>query len=810
MLGTIGQLLILTSFVACGLAGFAFLQAARLEDASSDWKRIGRAAWGVMLVSSLTAFGLLMWLSVTHQFQYAYVYENTSLALPLQYLISATWAGQEGSFLLWIILNGVVGVALIRWARDYEAPTMTVVAFSQVFLITMIVGLKIGSFTVGASPFITLAEKFPDAPMLQAGLIPKDGQGLNDLLQNYWMVIHPPTLFSGFATMMVPFAFAITALWKKKYTEWVRPALPWTLVALLLLGVGIAMGGYWAYVTLSFGGYWAWDPVENSSLVPWLVGVAGLHTMIIQKRSGSSRKAALFLTILAYLLVIYSTFLTRSGILGDISVHSFVDLGLYNQLLLWILTLAAVGFGLFAYRFRELPTPKQEPNFLSREFMTFAGAMLICAVATVVLIGTSAPILGRIFRDSPSSVPLAFYNKWTLPLTIVFLFLAGLGQLFWWHKMSVENVNRVLLKPIVLSVVSTVAVLLFTPFVEETTQRGASETATAMTQAGLGSSLGSTWAAYGPGLLLLMLVFVAFFSLYGNGLVLWRISRGNPRLAGGAFTHVGFAVMVLGVVASSGFSKGLGVDPSGQGRKNFVIDRGQTVAVDGYRVTYTGRTISEEGHPAYVLDVRDPQGRPFTVKPVAYQSSRKQWIQHPDVRLGFMKDLFVAVSPSAMFDTQSTPNSVTLARGDSTLLGDGAYVLHFLAFDLNAGETHKTPQTAVAVGAVLTLTERATGETRTLTPVYVVEEDGSVRFVPVEIPEWNITLAFTGMDVNSGKIDIGLEGVTAPTEDWLVVQAYEKPLINFVWLGIILLTIGFGLAVYRRTGDLRHSRSRRS
>ncbi len=810
MLGTIGQLLILTSFVACGLAGFAFFQAARQEQTPSDWIRIGRAAWGVTFLSSLAAFGILMWLSVTHQFQYAYVYENTSMALSSEYLISATWAGQEGSFLLWIIMNGIVGAALIRWARDYEAPAMAVVAFSQIFLISMIVGLKIGSLSIGASPFITLAEKFPDAPMLQAGLVPKDGQGLNDLLQNYWMVIHPPTLFMGFASMMAPFAFAVTALWKKKYTEWVRPALPWTLAALLFLGVGIAMGGYWAYVTLSFGGYWAWDPVENSSLVPWLVGVAALHTMIIQKRSGSSQKASLFLTVLAYLLVIYSTFLTRSGILGDISVHSFVDLGLYNQLLIWILTLAVLGFGLFAYRYRELPTPRQEPSLLSREFMTFSGAMLICAVAAVVIMGTSAPILGRIFRDSPSSVPLMFYNKWTLPLTIVFLFLAGLGQLFWWNKMSVESVNRVLLKPVVLSVVSTVAVLLFTPFVEETTHVGAGSATGAMTQAGLAGSLSEAWAAYGPGLLLLMLVFVAFFSLYGNGLVLWRIARGNPRLAGGAFTHVGFAVMILGVVASSGFSKGLGSDPSGQGRNNFVIDRGQTVAVDGYRVTYSGRAVSRDGHPAYVLDVRDPKGRSFSVKPVAYKSNRQQWIQHPDVRLGLVKDLFVAVSPSEMFDTQTAANAVTLARGDSTLLDDGAYVLRFLAFDLNAGEAHKNPQTAVAVGAVLSLTERASGETRTLTPVYVVEGDGTVRFVPVAVPEWNLALSFTGMDVNSGKIDIGLEGVSASTEDWLVVQAYEKPLINLVWLGIIMLSFGIGLAIYRRAGDLRHSRNRSS
>src|SRR5690606_32791047 len=145
----------------------------------------------------------------------------------------------------------------------------------RVFLSSMIVGLAVGPFHLGPSPFITLAEKFPDAPMLQQpGFMPEDGQGLNDLLQNPWMVIHPPTLFAGFSMMAVPFGFAIAGLWLRRYTQWVRPSLPWSLAALGFLGLGIMMGGYWAYVTLSFGGWWAWDPVENSSFVPWLFGAA--------------------------------------------------------------------------------------------------------------------------------------------------------------------------------------------------------------------------------------------------------------------------------------------------------------------------------------------------------------------------------------------------------------------------------------------------------------------------------------------------------------------------------------------------------
>ncbi|MBT8399389.1 MAG: cytochrome c biogenesis protein CcsA [Rhodothermia bacterium] len=809
MAGIIGHLLILTAFVACGLSGAAYLRASR-ESATSEWFTVARAAWAVMAVCTIGAFVVLGYTVVTHQFQYAYVYEHSSRALPVHFLISATWAGQEGSFLLWIILNGVVGLGLIRWARDYEATTMAVIALCQIFLISMVVGLKIGAVPIGSSPFMTLAEKFPDAPMLKAGLVPADGSGLNDLLQNYWMVIHPPTLFVGFATMIVPFAYAVSAVWKRRYTDWVRPALPWTLFAVMILGVGIAMGGYWAYVTLSFGGYWAWDPVENSSLVPWLIGIAAVHTMIIQKRSGTSHKAALFLCILAYMFVVYSTFLTRSGILGDISVHSFVDLGLYNQLLLWILTMGVVGFGLFAYRYKELPRPRQEPGLLSRETMIFVGAMLICATALVVILGTSAPILGRIFRDNPSTVPIAFYNKWSLPLSIGFVFLAGLGQLFWWNKMSIENANKVLLKPVALAVVSTIAVLLFTPFVEESVRSVPPANEVVAMTAGIFDGLGGHWQAYGPGLLLLLLLFVAFFALYGNGFVMWRVARGNPKLAGGALAHVGFALLVIGIIASSGFSNTVApVDPStGVQRDNFVLNRGQTARVAGYTVTYVGKEISSQNRPAYLLDVTDPSGSNYMLKPVSYESSTQQWIQHPDVRLGARKDLFVAVSPNEMFEDGSASGTTTVAlrKGEEVQLGGGEYSVAFVAFDLDADGAHISEDAQIVVGAELRITRLSDGRSETVIPVYSVGQDGAVQIEPAEIPDFGISVGFTGMNVDSGAVNISFIGVEGPREDWILIQAYEKPLINVVWIGIILLSIGFVLSIYRRAQEANRSR----
>ena len=811
MIGIIGELLIIIALVSCVISGVAYFFGVRNESLEIDWRKIGRISWLVMCICTVVATVILSSLIFNHQFQFAYVWQQSSRDLPAYFLFSSLWAGQEGSFMLWIVMMSLMGLALMRWAGLYESSVMSVVAFCQFFLIAMVAGLKFGPVNIGSSPFMLIYEKFPQTPL---GFIPPDGSGLNDLLQNYWMAIHPPTLFVGFTAMIVPFAFAIGALWQRRYTEWVRPALPWTIFAVMILGVGIMMGGYWAYETLSFGGYWAWDPVENSSLVPWIIGVAALHMMIVQKRSGVSHKSAIFLCILGFILVVYSTFLTRSGILGDVSVHSFVDLGLYNQLLIWILSMCGVGFGLFAWRYKELPKPAREPNMLSREFMIFSGALLLCGIAVVVLLGTSAPILGRIFRDNPSAVPISFYNVWTLPLSIGFIFLAGLGQLFWWNKMSVESVNKVLLKPIALSVVSTILVLIFTPFAQDTITLLASETTVQVeNQAALLAGLASFWNVYGGGILLLLLLFVTFFALFGNGFVLWKIGRGNMKLAGGAIAHIGLTVMVLGIIASSSFSNPLAGDVQDASRENFILDLGATRTIEGYTVTYRGKDFTAEGRPRYVLDFEDPRGRSFTMKPVAYLSNKEQWIQHPDIQMYFEKDIFVAVSPHVMFDSpdQSEPQgaSFTLSRADSVLLNDGAYGLKFMNFD-TAVESDLIPDsTAIAVAAQVNLTNYNTGEVRGLSPIYLVLEDGRQQFIQNRISDWGLVVTFSGMNVDNGSANFVIEGASADEEDWVVVQAYEKPLINLVWIGFLVLTGGFVISMVRRIRDHQNSRLNR-
>src|SRR6056297_1669903 len=396
MIGFLGDLFVNAAFITSILAAIGYFLYAQND--TSKYFRISNWLFGIQGVFLLIASGLLLYIILTHQFNFYYVYNYTSSDLQLKYLISAFWGGQEGSFMLWILFSIIIGLGLMKWTREpYRGPVLFFLTLTQVFLLSMVSGISIGDFQLGASPFRSLAEAMPNAPFLQSNpdFVPQDGKGLNDLLKSPWMMIHPPILFVGFAMMTVPFAFAIASLWTKTYHEWIRPALPWTLSANLFLLTAIFLGGYWAYETLSFGGYWAWDPVENASLVPWLIGTAGIHAMIIQRKSSRAHKASIFFAILAYVAIVYETFLTRSGVLADQSVHSFVDLGLYNQLLVYMLVMIVIGIGFFIYRYKELPSPENETGILTKEFFTFTGSMMLFILGAIIILGTSSPIIGK-------------------------------------------------------------------------------------------------------------------------------------------------------------------------------------------------------------------------------------------------------------------------------------------------------------------------------------------------------------------------------------------------------------------------------
>lgn len=347
-LGNLGHAFVILSFVASLLSAIFYFQHEQNKLTSGlSW---GKRFFQIHAASIVAVFVILFSIIFYHRYEFHYAWRHSSNSLPVYYMISCFWEGQEGSFLLWLFWNAMIGLILQRVAKAWESPVMVVVAFAQIALGSMLLGFHWGDLKIGSSPFDLLREQRPDflnIPILgQIGVgnyleVFKDGNGLNALLQNYWMVIHPPTLFLGFATAIVPFAYSIAALWRNNDRGWVSHALIWSLVCAGILGLGIIMGGFWAYEALSFGGYWAWDPVENASLMPWLIMASAAHMLIITKATGRHLFTSHLLTQIAFWLVLYATFLTRSGILGDASVHSFTDLGLSGQLLLFLLAFLA-------------------------------------------------------------------------------------------------------------------------------------------------------------------------------------------------------------------------------------------------------------------------------------------------------------------------------------------------------------------------------------------------------------------------------------------------------------------------------------
>ncbi len=440
-IGKFGDALIIISITAALLAAVSFFLSYRTKEES--YRRLGRLAFWVHSVALITAAGTLFYMLFNQYFEYDYVWKHANRDMPLRFIFSCFWEGQEGSFLLWSFWHVVLGNILLFTAKKWENLTMTVIAVMQVLLGAMVLGVYLFDYKIGNSPF-TLIREMPENIGLPWTTMPdylqkiptfQDGRGLNPLLQNYWMTIHPPTLFLGYASTIIPFAFVIAGLVSGKLREWIKPALPWAYFSVAVLGIGILMGGAWAYEALSFGGFWAWDPVENASLIPWITMVGAAHVMLVNQNKNKSLFTAVFLTLITFALVMYASFLVHSGVLGDTSVHAFTGNGMMKQHLFMLLLIVTVSVSLLllkkqmklmflsltllfiilgaatgyqvaalvaflvtaaimiivAYR-KFFPKPEKEEPLWSREFWMFIGSLVLLLSAAQVLIETSKPI----------------------------------------------------------------------------------------------------------------------------------------------------------------------------------------------------------------------------------------------------------------------------------------------------------------------------------------------------------------------------------------------------------------------------------
>jgi cytochrome c-type biogenesis protein CcmF len=586
----IGQAGITLGFATALLATVAYFFAAQREENSPEadnWLRIGRWSFGLHGLSVFTLIGTIFYVMVNQYYEYQYVQAHVSEDLPMKYIFSAFWEGQEGSFLLWMFWHVVLGMVLMATAKQWEAPTLSIVALVQAFLGSMILGVYIGfgddPTRLGINPMMLLREVV-DAPIFNSADYVEQisGTGLNPLLQNYWMTIHPPTLFLGFASTTIPFAYAIAGLWKKEHKSWLKPGLRWSLFSAAILGIGILMGGAWAYEALSFGGYWAWDPVENMSLVPWLILIAGIHTNLVANATGQSIRSTYVFYILTFVFIVYSTFLTRSGVLGDTSVHAFTEMGLEWHLVAFNVFFLMLGAVLLGIRYKGIPTPAKEESTPSKEFWMFIGSLVLLFSAALITGSTSLPVynkimaffdpnyIGRVITD-----PIPHYNKYQIWIAVFIGMFSGVSQYLRYRE---RNFSKYAAKfGLHLGIAVAITALM--------------------------SYLTSLWIDLGSWQYTVLLFF-GWFTVITNLDYLVSFARSNVKMAGSVVSHGGFGLMIVGILASGLNQEVISNNPfvmegliegasEEQMRKNVLLFKNSPLIMDNYRVTYVEDTVEQ-------------------------------------------------------------------------------------------------------------------------------------------------------------------------------------------------------------------------
>ena len=426
----LGQFALWTAMLVGGWAavvGFSGRWHGRPELALSVTRSV-YALWGVLLVAAACLWQGL----ITHDFNIEYVASYTSRNLPSYYIVSAFWAGQKGSLLFWAVVLATFA-SLAQWLTSarYRALMPYVAAVTSSVVV-----------------FFVMVMLFASNPFARLPFTPPDGNGLNPQLQNIGMVIHPPMLYLGYISITIPFAFAIAALLARRVDAgWIVAIRKWTIMSWLFLSIGITLGMWWAYVELGWGGYWAWDPVENASLLPWLTMSAFLHSVMIQEKRGMLKRWNMTLIIGSFLLSIFGTFITRSGVIA--SVHSFTQSNVGYFFLAFLVATAILSFTLLYTRWERLEADVQLESMMSREAAFLFNNLLFVGIAFSVLWGTLFPILSEAVRGTKISVGPPFFNKVNVPLGLLLLALTGIGPLIAWRKASTANLKRQFTWPVV-------------------------------------------------------------------------------------------------------------------------------------------------------------------------------------------------------------------------------------------------------------------------------------------------------------------------------------------------------------------------
>lgn len=817
--GQLGQFFIVFGFVTALFTAYSYLLAIRNEKLlvsdASLWMRLARIAYIFHVVSIVGAFGTLYYILANHLFEYHYAWRHSSRGLQVKYLLSCFWEGSEGSFLLWTIWQALLGLLVLKRKDRLESRVMVVIGIVQALLCTMLLGFYFGAdIKIGSTPFLLLRNSgmLDGAPMLHIDAdVTKplindylskftDGQGLNPLLQNYWMVIHPPVLFLGFALTLFPFAYCVAALWKNDYKEFVKPTLRWALAGGGILGLGIMMGGAWAYESLNFGGYWAWDPVENASLVPWLILIAALHTLIIYKSTRRSLKITMVFFMFSFLLVWYSTFLTRTGILGETSVHAFTDAAkfLYWQLLMVIGIYLLISILALIKGWRKMPKVAGEEEADSREFWMLIGSVFLLISSLIIILYTSLPVWAPLYNkitgtEIAPNDPVKFHNNIQVWFGIIIALLSGAVQ-FLKYKRTGSKV--VWLRLGIIALVSLVLTVLV------------------------------CWAQHIKPVPLMIFAFTILFSVLANVVYLTKNQKLHLKKAGASVAHFGFALMLLGILLSGYGKRVISLDQTGkvtdygkatfeenakESRENVLVFRNTYVPMGDYAVTYLGDSVVNNDPPITYYKVRfekrDPQTNAlkesFTLYPDVFVNPKGQEgiSPNPDAKHYVTHDIFTYISsisdPNASKDSSSFKQYIA-KRGDTIFVSNGYVVFESLQPNVES-KIYKPQPGEIAVGANLAA-YTMDGKVAEAQPVYIIKGNEASTITD--------TLRALGLQVSINHINPQEESVEfnikqrSQQDDYIVMKAMVFPYIGVLWIGIIVMFIGFVISWMARKNSV--------
>jgi cytochrome c-type biogenesis protein CcmF len=799
--GQVGHFFILLALIASLFSAIAYFKAASvsLENEKRSWVLFGRAAFFIQFISLLTVFITIYYICSHHYFEYLYAYKHASKELEPKYLLACIWEGQEGSFILWTLWQCVLGSVLIFTSRKREAPILGVISLAQFVLLMMILGIYFFNVRIGSSPFVLTRDELNGPIFSQPNYLSfiKDGIGLNVLLRNYWMVIHPPVLFLGFASTIVPLAFAFSSLLTKNYGDWVKPALPWVLLSGCVLSVGIMMGGKWAYESLSFGGYWAWDPVENAALVPWMILVAGLHCMAIYNSTGNALRASYLFIILSYFFVLYSTFLTRTGILGDTSVHSFTESGMAMNVLIgiYVIVISLPMLFLFIKNYKKIPTIQKEEDISSREFWMFIGSLIFFLAALFIISVTSLPVYNKVFGTSyadPQDREFT-YNKVLVLVAFIIGLLTALSQYLKYKNTGKKYLIKKMSWPLITAIAVSVLLAIFYPI---------------------------EYSKKGPGFLfaIYLALFASIFSVIANAAYLKTVLKGNLKAGGAAIAHLGFALMITGMLISSGNKKiisdnrktGLFIpfdkDPTGRQTENplenLTLLRNVPTQMGKYTVTYLDDSAAAEKNRTFYnlhfQKIDSASGKvdeDFVLSPDAYRMKDNNLSSNPGTRHYFTHDVFTYISTISV----ANPSDDTarfkvheLGVHDSLFYSKGFLVLNNILKNPDNQRFHFTPNdTALVADITIFANDSRSHESF---PALTISHQ-QINFIDDTVLSKNLTLRLAGLGANN-KFKIGVKETDA-LSDFITLKAYVFPYINLVWAGLLIMACGFVVSLCR-------------